>query len=61
MARILILDSAFVPLLAISRIAGNNEDSTVIVNAAPVGQDGTVINARTSYSAQRLTVYRSAL
>ena len=47
-ARILILDSAFVPLLAISRIAGNNEDSTVIVNAAPVGQDGTVINARTS-------------
>lgn len=47
-AKILILDSSFVPLLAVSRIVGRNEDSTVVVNAAPVGQEGTVISPRTS-------------
>lgn len=43
-ARVLILDSSFMPLLAITKIIGNNADSTITVNAAPVGPDGLVNN-----------------
>jgi hypothetical protein len=47
-ARILILDSSFVPLFSISKIAGNNIDSTVVVKAAAVGVNGTVLNPNTT-------------
>lgn len=47
-SKILILDSTFVPLIAITQIAGNLPDSTIIVNAAPVGPDGFVMNTNTT-------------
>lgn len=39
-AKILILDSFYTPLIAISKIVGNMPDSSVTVNATPVGPDG---------------------
>ncbi|MBK8551087.1 MAG: hypothetical protein IPL53_08550 [Ignavibacteria bacterium] len=47
-AKILLLDSFFTPLLAISRIVGNETDSSVSVNATPVGADGYVISSTTT-------------
>ncbi len=53
-AKILILDSFFTPLIAITRIVGNQTDSSVTVNATPVGPDGFVISNTT-------TVFESGL
>lgn len=51
--KILLLDSSFNPLLAISRIVGNQPDSTLTANAAPIGLDGFVNNHNvTLFSAQ---------
>lgn len=47
-SKILILDSAFNTLLAISKIVGNQPDSTVTVNAAPVGVNGFSNNVNTT-------------
>ncbi|MEO8666856.1 MAG: hypothetical protein ABI462_15300 [Ignavibacteria bacterium] len=47
-AKIIILDSAFNPILAITHIVGNQPDSTILVAAAPVGQDGYVNNKITT-------------
>lgn len=43
-AKLLVLDSFFTPLLAITRIAGNQSDSSVTINSASVGSDGYVNN-----------------
>lgn len=52
-AKILILDSTFNPLIAISKIVGNMPDSSVTVNATPVGPDGfTYSFTTTSLSAE---------
>ena len=52
-AKILILDSSFTPLLAISHIVGNQPDSSLSVEATPVGNDGFVIsNTTTSYTSE---------
>ena len=53
-AKILILDSSFTPLIAISHMIGNQPDSSLTVNATPVGADGFVISNTT-------TTYASAL
>ncbi len=47
-AKILILDSFFTPMIAITKIAGNLPDSSVLVNAAPVGSDGFVNRINTT-------------
>jgi len=47
-SKIQILDSAFNTLLAISKIVGNQPDSTVTVNAAPVGVNGFSNNVNTT-------------
>ncbi len=46
--KVLLLDSSFTPLIAISRIVGEQADSTVTANAAPVGPDGFVNNSSSS-------------
>ena len=49
-AKVLILDSFFTPLIAISKLVGNQEDSSVFVNATPVGSDGfTFSTTQTSF------------
>jgi len=47
-AKILILDSNFTPLLAVSKIFGNNADSSVTVRPASVGPNGIVNNINTT-------------
>ena len=47
-AKILILDSSFTPLLAISKIISNAPDSSITFNAAPVGTDGFVSGVNTT-------------
>ncbi|MEP7146626.1 MAG: hypothetical protein ABI792_06420 [bacterium] len=47
-AKILILDSFFTPLIAISKIIGNASDSSITVNAASVGPDGFVNSVNTT-------------
>lgn len=47
-AKLLVLDSFFTPLLAITKIVGNQSDSSVIINSAGVGDDGYVTNINTN-------------
>jgi len=47
-AKLLILDSSFMPLLAITKIVGNQSDSSVTLNSAGVGSDGYVNNINTT-------------
>ncbi|MDQ3020470.1 MAG: hypothetical protein M3R36_07865 [Bacteroidota bacterium] len=46
--KVLLLDSLFRPLIAISKIIGNQADSTISAHAAPVGIDGFVNNSNTT-------------
>jgi hypothetical protein len=51
--KILLLDSFFTPLISISKIVGNQPDSTVTAFGAPVGPDGFVNNTNsTSFEAE---------
>ena len=47
-AKLLILDSSFMPLLAITKIVGNQSDSSVTLYSAGVGSDGYVNNINTT-------------
>ena len=53
-AKLLVLDSFYTPLLAITKIVGNQSDSSVQINSAGVGADGFVNNIVT-------TVFRAEL
>lgn len=47
-AKLLVLDSSFTPLLAITKIVGNQSDSSIQINSASVGSDGYVNNVNTT-------------
>lgn len=53
-AKVLLLDSFFTPLIAITRIVGNLPDSSMTANAAPVGINGFV-------SGENITSFESEL